>query len=85
MSKSVQASNDLLIVFRCLNSTLAGKNPVYHRFVSLRFQGKDFGRIQLLETSIRRFDKRTTTDKKANYDYSNLFCCKTTFNSLFIL
>ena len=34
MSKSAQASIDLLIIFRCLNSALAGKNLVYHRFVS---------------------------------------------------
>ena len=60
MSKSAQKSIDLLIIFRCLNSALTGQNPVDHRFVSLRFQGKDFGRIQLLETSIWRCDETTT-------------------------
>ena len=28
-------SIDLLIIFCCLNSAMAGKNPFYHRFVSL--------------------------------------------------
>ena len=63
MSKPGQASIDLLIIFRCLNSALAGKNPVYHRFVFLRFQGKDFGRIQSLETSIWRCDETTTVNR----------------------
>ena len=54
MSKFNRRSIDLLIIFRCLNSALAGKNPVYRRFVSLQFQGKVFGRIQPLETSIWR-------------------------------
>ena len=39
-------------------------NPVYHRFLSFRFQGKDFGRIQLLEKSIWRCDETTTTGKQ---------------------
>ena len=54
MSKFNRRSIDLLIIFRCLKSALAGKNPVYRRFVSLRFEGKVFGRIQPLETSIWR-------------------------------
>ena len=40
MSKFYRRSIDLLIIFRCLNSALAGENPVYHRFVSLRFKVK---------------------------------------------
>ena len=40
------------------------EKSVYHRFVLLRFQGKDFGRIQLLETSIWRCDETTTTGKQ---------------------
>ena len=40
-----------------------GKNPVYHRFLSLRFQGKDFGRIQLLQTSIWHCDETTTVNR----------------------
>ena len=57
MSKFNRRSIDLLIIFRCLNSALAGKNPVYRRFVSLGFEGKVFGRIQPLETSIHMADR----------------------------
>ena len=72
MSKSAQASINLLIIFRCLNSALAGKNPVHHRLVSLRFPGKDFGRIQLLETSILRCDETTTVNR---YTMITAICC----------
>ena len=77
MSKSAQASIDFLIIFRCLNFALAGKNPVYHRLESLRFQGKDFGLMQLLR---HQYGVATRQQQQVSDDYSNLLCCTTAFN-----